>query len=423
MLYRSTEALCACLDELLIKERRKTIFILIPHARAWGEILRKLRPKCAQAALSQLCDGEHLPHISQITALASGLLGHVLLLPVGELIRTRGYTARAQLLDKLDRTRHRGGSLIVPLLACAREFFALLPAPSCHVLELDGEEQPCQLHFIAHGLPARGGLELREWLACMERDELPASIDICMRTPMRFVGRGSQVVTTPYALLRTRLYALEFVADERALPDGQWLVLFDALSARLPDERMPAREALAICARMEKSGELSPGDPLRVGAWLYRLSGPRAGTYARRILSVESRYASLEDAVELEILSSLAGDNGSGTGPAGEPFSPEYMGRREWMDVRAERAELMRALGMERLTPRYWQLIESVPPRRRLLFSSMCTQDEREYCRNYLIGTYHMSIAQLEDRSDVRRLFPELIEEQKAQRAARRGMR
>ena len=191
---------------------------------------------------------------------------------------------------------------------------------------------------------------------------------------------------------------------------------------------MPAREVLAMCARMELSGRLRPGDALRSGAWLYRLGGTRAGLYARRVLSVERKYASLEEAVALEILSSLECADPAGADPVcadteGLPFAPECMGRREWMDVRAERAEMLRALGIDRLPPRYWQLLEAAPPRRRLMFSSMCTQDEREYCRSYLLGTYHMSISQLEARPDVRRLFPELIEEQKAQRIARRAAR
>lgn len=428
MLYRSIEALCARLGELLSLGRSKAIFILLPNAKAWSKVLGMLRPRCAIAPLSQLCSDEHLPHASQICALAASLTGNVLLLPVGELIRTRSYTARAQLLDKLNRSRHKGGALVVPLLACAQEFRALLPAPTCHVLELDGEDKPCQLNFLAHDLPVRSGVDMRGWLECMERDDLPASINVLVRTPMRFAGRGSHIVTTPYALLRTRVYALEFAADERALSDERWWALFDALDAYLPSERMPAREVLAMCARMELSGRLRPGDALRSGAWLYRLGGTRAGLYARRVLSVERKYASLEEAVALEILSSLECADTAGADPVcadteGLPFAPECMGRREWMDVRAERAEMLRALGIDRLPARYWQLLEAAPPRRRLMFSSMCTQDEREYCRSYLLGTYHMSISQLEARPDVRRLFPELIEEQKAQRIARRAAR
>ena len=85
------------------------------------------------------------------------------------------------------------------------------------------------------------------------------------------------------------------------------------------------------------------------------------------------------------------------------------MSAGEWLDVRAERGEMLRALGMSRLPDAYWRLLERAPHRRLLLYSSLCTDDERAFCRRYLLEEYRFTRVQLEGRADVRRLYPELL--------------
>lgn len=413
MLYDSIGGLMARLDELLGPDKQAgarthpTVFILLPDMRAWSAVMPALRRACrCEARLSRLCAGERLPLPTQIYAQISACRRTTLLAPLGELLRVHAYPGRDRLLQKLARMKRAGGPLLVPLLACAQEFHALLgeTGSACRVLELIGDEQPCRVRFCAPGLAGEYGATLAEWLAALEGDEPPREVCVSVRAPMRFAGRGARVIASGYALMSAHLSALEFAADERALSDERWRALDAALSGLIPAQRGSARAAFEECARRESAGLIGPGDPLRAGAWLHRLAGLHAGAYMRRVLSAEASYSSLEEAAALEILSAF--NPARGDSPA---FSPERMSAGEWLDVRAERGEMLRALGMSRLPDAYWRLLERAPHRRLMLYSSLCTDDERAFCRRYLLDEYHFSRAQLEGRADVRRLYPELL--------------
>ena len=126
----------------------------------------------------------------------------------------------------------------------------------------------------------------------------------------------------------------------------------------------------------------------------------------RRIMETEANYQSLEMAVEVEILSEFnpaRADNSF--------LSPENMTPYEWLNLRAERGEMLKRLHVNKLPGEYWELMEQVPVRRKLLYSSLCTEDERAFCRRYLIDEYHVPTYQLKRRADLRRMYPEFLED------------
>ena len=126
----------------------------------------------------------------------------------------------------------------------------------------------------------------------------------------------------------------------------------------------------------------------------------------RRIMETEANYQSLEMAVEVEILSEFnpaRADNSF--------LSPENMTPYEWLNLRTERGEMLKRLHVNKLPDEYWKCMERVPMRRKLLYSSLCTEDERAFCRRYLIDEYHVPTYQLKRRADLRRMYPEFLED------------
>lgn len=411
MIYYSLAALCERLDELsgTVKGKGKcrTVFILLPDIESWNMVIKSLRGMCnGEVRLSELCTDERLPTPAYICARLKQCRGRVLLTPLGELIRRRIYP---ELMTVLVRKGMKSGMLFVPLMACAHEFHMQIEAEQkCEVLELSGDEQTCEVECYSAEQVRESCMTLKEYLSVLESDDVPTRTRVSMHLPAHLAGRGARVIASGYAALCARLYAFEFAADERALTDAQWHALSGALDTLLDGEDMNARDALARCAEMESDGMFSPGDPLRLGAWLSRLSGLHAGEYMRHVMNAEALYVSLESAVALEILGEFMPEHSRY-----ESLSPESMTSHEWLNVRSERGDMLRRLGMDKLPDEYWQLLDKVAIRRKLLYSSLCTSDERAFCREYLLVTYHISPLQIGMRADIRRMYPELNDELK----------
>lgn len=386
----------------------RTAFVLLPDACAWREVLALLRAESVGTLnLSRLCTSNgRLPAPLRLLRLISESEGNVALLPASMLLRAGPYPERIRLFDRLAKLKRTCGTLVVPLMACSDELARVLPdAAPARLLELRGIERPVRACFCAPALPC-SGMSLTEWLAALETGLPPANAYVKVPAPLRFAGNGIRVLTSCYALLSARLSGLEFMADERLLCEAAWRELYIALSSQAFSS---ARAAFEHCAELELRGQLQPGDPRRHAAWIARLNGLRAGAYTRRILAVQSEYATLEDAVALEL---LAGTDPNRAKAAGA-LAPERMSAGEWLDIRAERGAMLRALGIRRLPSRYWHMLERVPERRKLMYSSLCTPDERNFCKRYLLKYTDDANRQLEHRSDVRLMYPELIDELK----------
>ena len=408
-IYYSLAALRERLNELAgtVKGKGKcrTVFILLPDIESWNMVIASLRDMCGgEVRLSELCTDERLPTPAYICAKLKQCRGSVLLTPLGELVRRRTYP---ELITMICRKGMKSGMLFVPLLACAREFQMQIDEElKCEVLELSGDEQTCEVECYSSEQVRESCMTLKEYLSALESDDVPTHARVSMHLPAHLAGRGVRVIASGYAALCARLYAFEFAADESALTDAQWRALSDALDTLLDGEEMSARDALARCAVMESDGIFSPGDPLRLGAWLSRLSGLHAGEYMRHVMNAEALYDSLDSAIALEILGEFIPEH------AGyESLSPESMTSHEWLNVRSERGDMLRRLGISKLADMYWALLDKVPIRRKLLYSSLCTGDERAFCREYLTVVYHISPLQISTRADIRRMYPELIDE------------
>ena len=411
MMYWSLEELNKRLNEIVTAETGKkrsrlyTVFIMLPDSEAWNAIVPQLRQHCVnELYLSELCSNKRIPTVSHICARLKNCIGNTMSAAAGEIIRRRLYPI---LVDQLCRKNIKEGILFVPLLACSEEFQSQLTSDDAHyeVLGLSGDEQPCDIECYETDLAPHNCLSLKEFFQVMESDAIPSRVCIKVHSPARFSGRGVRTITSGYAALCTWLYAFEFIADENALSDNQWRRVLLALTDMLDDDCVDAHEALARCEAMEAEGKIQAGDPLRICAWLSRLSGINAGPYMRRIMETEANYQSLEMAVEVEILSEFnpaRADNSF--------LSPENMTPYEWLNLRAERGEMLKRLHVNKLPGEYWKLMEQVPVRRKLLYSSLCTEDERAFCRRYLIDEYHVPTYQLKRRADLRRMYPEFLE-------------
>ncbi len=411
MLYRLRDELLADLGKLVCEGRRgvragRTAFVLLPDGDAWLEALRLLRAEDVQLLqLSHLCsEGGRLPAPAPLLKQISALNGNVALLPAGELLRAGAYPQRGYLFERLARLKRASGTLIVPMLASARGFAQALPEPGrARLLILDAPERPVRACFCAPDLPCAGA-DYREWLEALELGLPPDDMRVKVPAPLRFAGNGIRVLTSCYALLSARFGGLEFICEPNTLSEGDWRALYLALETM---DCTSARDAFERCAELEADGALTPDSPLRMAAWLARLAGLRAGAYTRRILAVRAEYDSLEQAVALELLAEFDARRAA----PGGALMPDRMTASEWLDIRAERGAMLRALGVNRLPPEYWALLDRAPERRKLLYSSLCTPDERCFCRRYLLECYNMSSQQLERRIDVRRMYPELIDE------------
>lgn len=395
-----------------------TVFILLPDASSWHTALDMLRREdMTEFRLSKLCTPTgQFPAPSRIIKLINRQSGRILLAAAGELLRAGAYPARALLFERLSNMRHRGGAVFVPLMACSKDFRAAMPENfKATILEAVGPEKPCPALFCSSGLPVAAPLDLTGWLSAFEAGSPPENAHVCTAAPLRFAGRGVRAATSCYELLASEFYGLEFIAEAEALSEANWRRLYKALRGIAGGAARSAREVFERCADMESGHMLSPDDPLRLGAWLYRLAGLHAGAYAKRILDIYATYDSIEAAVTLEL---LAGFSDSRAGIAGA-LAPEQVGTEAWLDIRAERGNMLRALGISEMPPAYWHMLEKVPARCKLLYSSLCTGDERGFCRKYLCDNYNMSLQQLSMRHDIKRMFPELLAE--AEQARQKG--
>lgn len=384
----------------------RTVFVLLPDGDSWCDVLALLRSEgVKQLRLSQLCTSNgRLPAPMRVLRHMSALDGHVALLPASVLLRAGSYPERIQLFSRLAKLKRSCGTLVVPLLACAAEFYRTMPnIAQNRLLELLGSEQPVRACFCLPTLPC-DGMSFIEWLSALETGMPPMNAYVKVPAPLRFAGNGIRVLTSCYALLSAQLSGLEFMADPHLLCDADWQKLYLSLA---PQSHDSAHAVFAHCAELELRGELTPGDPLRQASWISRLNGLRASAYTRRILSVQADYATLEDAVALELLSELDPLCAS---PAGV-LSPDRMSAGEWLDIRAERGAMLRALGIRQMPAKYWELLNRVSERRKLMYSSLCTPDERSYCKRYLLKCSGNTYRQLEHRSDVQLMYPELIDE------------
>lgn len=409
MTYWSIIELSRRLEELLSSRPNGknggfcTVFILLPDSEAWRDVVSLLRKHCENdIRLSDMCNDDALPTASRICAQLKASKGTTLITPLGEIIRRRLYPELPSLLCKRSA---KLGRLFVPLMACAEELRLQLTADSpCDVLELCGSEEPCDLKCYTPDLAPEDCPNVRELISELESDFPPQSANVTMTMPLRFAGRGVRIISSGYAALNELLFALEFVADENTLTDSQWRKLYSSLMDLLCDERTDALEAFARCNAMIIDEKSSSDNPLRLGAWLYRLSGLHAGKYMQYIMENINCYESLEEAVALAILSEF--DNARALTHV---LSPEQMSADEWLKLRSERGKILNNLHIHMLPHEYWQLLEHVTKRRKLLYSSLYTDDERAFCRRYLIDEYHLPAEQIKRRADIRIMYPELL--------------
>lgn len=389
------------------KSAPSALFILIPRRDMWRDALARLQKNCpSEIRISEMMDEYAFMLTGGLINAAARADGATLLYPLSEMLRGMGFYPARALLERLGAIKRSGLRLIIPLIDDGRTRRLVEGMDGAEIISIAGAPDDRRRTYVLRDIPVPRSVSLRAHVARVERGELDegdGETAITVDNPAKFSGSG-RIIQSCHALLCMAMPGFESEFDRGAISGADWREIYQVYSELCGEGVSSAARFKAACGAAYGA---QPGRrDIRRCLWLLKSGVQSFNDYTARVLARMDDYESIEEAAALEIIA-LYDD---APHPAGA-LDPGDYDDEGWLKLRRQRAELLRHLGVRELPKRFWAAMERVPLRRRLLFTSLCTRDEREFCRSYLIGTYHLSYDKIAARSDVRQLFPELLGE------------